>query len=78
MEVVAVSGADNAWRWRIVDPNGNTVEESDTTFPDITIAVSRGKRRLEELARTAPPLARRSAPQQWPRQRRPGDAHRQR
>ena len=36
MEVVAVSGADNAWRWRIVDPNGKTVEESDTTFPDIT------------------------------------------
>jgi hypothetical protein len=39
MEVGAVAIDNDTWRWRIVDGDGKIVAESDTTFPDIVVAV---------------------------------------
>jgi hypothetical protein len=36
------------WRWRIVDAEGEMIEESRQTFPTITAAVANGTQRLIE------------------------------
>jgi len=49
MNVLAVSTPRRpAWRWRIVDYGGATVEESSTGFATIALAVAEGTRRLRE------------------------------
>jgi hypothetical protein len=58
----------SAWRWRIVDAAGETLEESSTSFATIAAAMAAGTERLQvrtELDR--PPPAR--AP--WRRRRGP-------
>jgi hypothetical protein len=37
------------WRWRIVNYAGDTVEESEATFPTIGGAVEEGSKRLERM-----------------------------
>jgi hypothetical protein len=37
------------WRWRIVNYEGEMVEESNETFRSIAIAVTEGMRRMDEL-----------------------------
>jgi hypothetical protein len=44
------------WRWRIVDYNGETVEESYTGFPTIAAAVAGGNVRLRQNAEREGPL----------------------
>jgi hypothetical protein len=36
------------WRWRIVDAEGEMIEESHQTFPTVTAAVANGTQRLIE------------------------------
>jgi hypothetical protein len=48
------------WRWRIVDLQGQTVEESSTRFQTITAALAAGSERLQlrsELDRPHPARA---------------------
>ena len=55
-----------AWRWRIVDLRGETVDESSASFPTIAAAVAAGSERLQgSLDRDPPPLTR--APSRRPR-----------
>jgi hypothetical protein len=50
MQVTAFSTpADPAWRWRIVNYAGETLEESRETFPTIASAVAQGTKRLLEM-----------------------------
>ena len=66
MNVVAFSTpAESDWRWRIVDYGGQTVEESQTTFPTIALAVAAGAERLRRHADRDRPLPSFS----WHRQR---------
>jgi hypothetical protein len=37
------------WRWRIVNYAGEIVEESETSYPSIGIAVAAGAKRLETM-----------------------------
>lgn len=37
------------WRWRIVNAEGQTIEESSEMFPTIAAAVREGERRLKEM-----------------------------
>jgi hypothetical protein len=47
MNVIAVSRPHHAdWHWRIVNEQGDTVEESHTAFPSIADAVAEGRQRL--------------------------------
>jgi hypothetical protein len=47
MNVIAVSTPDHAdWHWRIVNEQGEAVEESHTAFPTIASAVAEGRERL--------------------------------
>jgi hypothetical protein len=47
MQVVAISTpASPSWRWRIVTYAGDTVAESQDTFPSILTAVADGTRNL--------------------------------
>jgi hypothetical protein len=47
MNLIAVSRPSHAdWHWRIVNEQGESVEESDTTFPTIAEAVAEGSQRL--------------------------------
>ena len=49
MNVLAFAKAGgDAWRWRIVDYNSDTVEESSGTFTTIAEAVAAGTKRLRE------------------------------
>ena len=49
MNVLAFTkSAGNAWRWRIVDYNSHTIEESSGTFTTIAEAVAAGTERLRE------------------------------
>ena len=51
MNVLAFAkSAGAAWRWRIVDYNSHTVEESSATFTTIAEAVAAGTERLREHA----------------------------
>lgn len=65
MNVVAVSTPrDPRWRWRIVDYDGETLEESGTSFSTVALAVAAGRERLQvRLDRDRPLPA--QAP--WPR-----------
>jgi len=48
MNVLAVSTPDRPdWRWRIVSHNGETLEQSATTFRTIAEAVAAGRKRLQ-------------------------------
>ena len=48
MNVLAFSiPPDLDWRWRIVSYNGDTVEESQMSFPTIAQAVAAGAARLQ-------------------------------
>ncbi len=38
------------WRWRIVDYDGHTLEESSETFPSIAAAVAGGTERMHTIA----------------------------
>jgi hypothetical protein len=50
MNVLAFSSPNRPdWRWRIVNYAGEMVEESQTSFATIAIAVAEGKRRLLEM-----------------------------
>ena len=50
MQVLAFSTpARPDWRWRIVSYSGEVVEESNQTFASISIAVTDGTRRMNEL-----------------------------
>lgn len=50
MQVVAFSAPpDPRWRWRIVDYEGQLLEESGETFPTIASAVEQGARRLRSM-----------------------------
>jgi hypothetical protein len=54
------------WRWRIVDGEGDTLEESSTSFSTIALAMAAGAERLQyRMDRDRPPPAR--AP--WHRRR---------
>jgi hypothetical protein len=49
MTVLAFSiAARGDWRWRIVDYNGATVEESSETFVTIGLALAAGGERLHQ------------------------------
>jgi hypothetical protein len=63
MNVLAVSTPRHPdWRWRIIDYNGEMVEESYTGFPTIAAAVADGNERLQRhVEREAPILRRRWA-----------------
>ncbi|HXH84711.1 MAG TPA: hypothetical protein VNN07_17525 [Candidatus Tectomicrobia bacterium] len=50
MQVSAISTSTSpAWRWRIVNYAGETVEESRETYPTIAAAVASGTRRLVQM-----------------------------
>ena len=52
MQVVAISTPRSpAWRWRISDYTGTTVEESAVTFASIAAAVAAGRERLMTMAK---------------------------
>lgn len=61
MNVFAFSTPQAAdWRWRIVDPQGETLEESSTRFPTIADALAAGTERLQlRWERERPPSAHR-------------------
>jgi hypothetical protein len=44
------------WRWRIIDYNGEMVEESYTAFPTIAAAVAGGYERLRRNTEREGPL----------------------
>ena len=49
----------SAWRWRIVDLKGETVEESSASFPTIAEAIAAGTEQLQfRFDRDRPPLPR--------------------
>jgi hypothetical protein len=50
MEVIAVAGADHAWRWRILGEEGTIIEESDRSYSNIAIALAQGRARADELS----------------------------
>ena len=50
MQVIAFSTPlDPLWRWRIVNYEGETIEESRETFPTIASAVEDGAKRLRQM-----------------------------
>lgn len=51
MQVIAFSTPleDPLWRWRILNYEGETIEESRTTFPTIASAVEEGSKRLRQM-----------------------------
>ena len=59
MNVLAFAGARvTEWRWRIVDLQGETLEESAARFPTITAALAAGTEQLPVLReRDRPPPA---------------------
>ena len=54
----AVQG-EPGWRWRIVNDNGETVEESHSVFETLALALDEGRERLRHHAEQPPPLLRR-------------------
>jgi hypothetical protein len=57
MNVLAVSSSRAAdWRWRIVDLQGETLEESSTKFPTIGAALAAGTEQLQILRERDRPL----------------------
>jgi len=58
MNVVAFSTPQAAhWRWRIVDLQGETIEESSTRFPTLAEALAAGTEHLQlRRDRDRPPL----------------------
>ena len=66
MNVIAVSTPGQPdWRWRIVDYQGETVEESYTSLPTIAAAVAEGNERLRHHRDRDAPIGR----AQWGGQR---------
>ena len=50
MPVTAISTPHHsAWRWRISDYAGTTLEESEVSFASIAAAVAAGRRRLRTI-----------------------------
>ncbi len=50
MQVTAFSTPGRPeWRWRICNYGGETIEESNTSFPTIAAAVGRGTERLGQM-----------------------------
>jgi hypothetical protein len=50
MQVTAVATLGQSdWRWRIVNNAGEIVEEPREGFPDMAVAISEGKKRLEGM-----------------------------
>jgi hypothetical protein len=67
MNVLAVSSSRVAdWRWRIVDLQGETLEESSAKFPTIGAALAAGTEHLQILRERDRPL---SAQVPWHRRR---------
>jgi hypothetical protein len=59
MNVIAVSTPGQPdWRWRIVDYQGQTVEESFTSLPTIAAAVAEGNEHLRHHADRDAPIKR--------------------
>ena len=60
MNIIAFSTSPTAdWRWRIVDLQGETIEESSTRFRTIAEALAAGTEQLRlRRDRDRPPLAR--------------------
>jgi hypothetical protein len=53
MNVVAFSTPLHPdWQWRIVNYAGETVEESEGSFPTIKSAIAEGAKRLEDMNTT--------------------------
>ena len=51
MTVVAFSTSSRPeWRWRLVDYNSQTLEESSSSFPSIADAVAAGTARVQQHA----------------------------
>jgi hypothetical protein len=51
MQVMAFSTHSNPqWRWRIVNFDGEMVEESRQAFPTISVAIAEGANRMRELS----------------------------
>ena len=71
MTVVAVSiPSQVGWRWRIVDYNGETIQESDAVFSTMGRGLAEGRERLGHLPeRDAPIQRQRSAWRQVSRER---------
>jgi hypothetical protein len=44
------------WRWRIIDLQGETLEESSARFPNITAALAAGTEQLQRLRERDRPL----------------------
>jgi hypothetical protein len=61
MSVLAFSTTGHSdWRWRIVDYDGKTVEESSTAFRAMAEALTEGRQRLRRhIDREAPIMRRR-------------------
>jgi len=52
VQVTAVCSPERPdWRWRIVDYDGQTIEESEIAFPTISSALEDGSRRLARITR---------------------------
>jgi hypothetical protein len=65
MNVIAFSTARvTEWRWRIVDLQGETLEESTARFPNIAAALAAGTEQLHRLRERDRPLP---AQAPWPR-----------
>jgi len=57
MKTVAFSTPDHlGWRWRIVDHDGQTVEESDALFTTLDLALAEGRERLRHHAQRDAPI----------------------
>jgi len=69
MTAVAFSvPGESGWRWRIVNDSGETIEESNTVFATLALALDEGRERLRHHAEQSVPLLRRPP---LPRQRPP-------
>jgi hypothetical protein len=61
MNVLAISTPGHPdWRWRIVNYDGQTIEESYTGFPTIAAAVAGGNERLRDHPDRNAPIVRRA------------------
>jgi len=57
MNVLAFATARGAdWRWRIVDLQGEMLEESSASFPNIAAALTAGTEQLQRLRERDRPL----------------------
>jgi len=57
MTAVAFSvPGESGWRWRIVNDNGETIQESHTVFATLALALEEGRERLRHHTEQSAPL----------------------